>query len=327
MAYKLTTLSRGILTGNLTIILKLITMLREQQQPGKPAARIKEHIPFQQNNLPFEIRTIDWMEKNRQQNHLPHRHGYYEITWIVQGTGIYLVDLEKHAITSNMFCCASPGQVHQLKAIDRIKGYVISFNKDFLFMTRDQQAGLSGEQAASTFLRFTAMRVSEEITTEMDHLVQKMIREFDNFFLLRTEILMGFFKIFLIYLARQSDGAEQVVAQTRNADLVKKFFSTIEHKFITHKKVTEYAEYLSITPNYLNEIVKKASGFPASYHIQQRIVLEAKRHATYSNSSMKEIAYYLGFDDIAHFSKFFKNVSGQSFTDFKKQNAHQFGIV
>lgn len=302
-------------------------MLRDKQQPGKPVARIKERIPFQQNNLPFEIRTIDWMEKNRQQNHVPHRHNYYEITWIAQGAGMYLVDLEKHAVTSNMICCAAPGQVHQLKDAEQIRGYVISFNKDFLFMSREQQAGLSSELAATTPLRFSVMRVNEEIRTEVEHLVQKMVREFDNFFLLRTEILMGFFKILLIYLARQSDGTEQMVTQTRNADLVKKFFSIIENKFITLKKVTEYAEHLSITPNYLNEIVKKVSGFPASYHIQQRIVLEAKRHATYSNSSMKEIAYHLGFDDIAHFSKFFKNVSGQSFTDFKKQSTHQFGIV
>jgi AraC-like DNA-binding protein len=99
----------------------------------------------------------------------------------------------------------------------------------------------------------------------------------------------------------------------------------VEQKFITHKKVTEYADHLAVTPNYLNEIVKRASGFPASHHIQQRIVLEAKRHATYSDSSMKEIAYHLGFDDIAHFSKFFKNVVGQSFTDFKKQSSCRFG--
>ena len=50
-------------------------------------------------------------------------------------------------------------------------------------------------------------------------------------------------------------------------------------------------------------------------------MLEAKRQAAYSSLTMKEIAYQLGFDDIAHFSKFFKNVSGSSFTDFKKKNA------
>jgi AraC family transcriptional regulator, transcriptional activator of pobA len=34
---------------------------------------------------------------------------------------------------------------------------------------------------------------------------------------------------------------------------------------------------------------------------------------------MKEIAYSLGFDNLAHFSKYFKTNSGINFTDFKRQ--------
>jgi YesN/AraC family two-component response regulator len=34
---------------------------------------------------------------------------------------------------------------------------------------------------------------------------------------------------------------------------------------------------------------------------------------------MKQIGYYLGFDDMAHFSKFFKTATGMNFTDFKKE--------
>lgn len=79
-----------------------------------------------------------------------------------------------------------------------------------------------------------------------------------------------------------------------------------------------YYGLLSVTPNYLNEIVKKTTGRSASHHIRQRIVFEAKRQATYSDSCMKQIGYYLGFDDMAHFSKFFKMVTGINFTDFKK---------
>ena len=83
--------------------------------------------------------------------------------------------------------------------------------------------------------------------------------------------------------------------------------------------VIDYASQLYVTPNYLNRIVKKITGFTASHHIQQQIILEAKRKALYLSASMKEIAYSLGFDNLAHFSKFFKNNCGMSFTDFKKQ--------
>ncbi|WP_372490169.1 helix-turn-helix domain-containing protein [Chitinophaga sedimenti] len=44
---------------------------------------------------------------------------------------------------------------------------------------------------------------------------------------------------------------------------------------------------------------------------------EAKRQLLSSNGSMKEIAFYLGFDNIAHFSKYFKTKTGINFTSFR----------
>ena len=51
--------------------------------------------------------------------------------------------------------------------------------------------------------------------------------------------------------------------------------------------------------------------------ILNRIMLEAKRFATYSETSVKEVAYNLGFEDPAHFSKLFKNQEGLGFTEFR----------
>jgi YesN/AraC family two-component response regulator len=167
------------------------------------------------------------------------------------------------------------------------------------------------------------IKVSEEMGIEMEEVVSKLMKEYSNFFLLRAEILRGFLKIFLIYLTRQFEGTDHQAIQPRNIELVKQFLSLLEKQYTTKKMVTDYADQLAVTPNYLNEVVKKVSGFPASHHIQQRIVLEAKRQAAWSDVSMKEIAYGLGFDDVAHFSKFFKNVSGSSFTDFRKELAEQ----
>jgi len=46
--------------------------------------------------------------------------------------------------------------------------------------------------------------------------------------------------------------------------------------------------------------------------------MEAKRYAMYSALTMKEVADRLGFDDCAHFSKFFRNFSGTNFSTFKR---------
>ena len=83
--------------------------------------------------------------------------------------------------------------------------------------------------------------------------------------------------------------------------------------------VSDYARELAISANYLNHVMKRFTGFTASHHIQQHTILEAKRRALYLGTSMKETAYSLGFEDLAHFSKFFKKNAGTSFREFKNQ--------
>lgn len=277
-------------------------------------------------SMPFEIHTMEWIDQNRwQQNAAPHRHNYFVIVWVKKGTGIHLIDLDKFELQDGTVYCITPGQVHLLNSNGPVDGYVISFTSEFMGVAEENFDLLFNTGLFNTFSHSPVIKISGEMQQEMEDMSGKMMKEFANYFLLRSEILRGYLKIFLIYLTRQFERPAKEDIHSKNIDLVKKFFSLIEKKFIAKRMVTDYADELIVTPNYLNEVVKKISGFPASHHIQQRIVLEAKRQAAYSNLSMKEVAYQLGFDDIAHFSKFFKNASGQSFTDFKKSLAGQLG--
>lgn len=270
-------------------------------------------------SIPFEIHTMEWIDQNRwQQNSTPHRHNYFVIVWVKQANGIHLIDLDKYELTDCTVYCITPGQVHLLSVNGPADGYVISFTADFMGSSDENFDLLFNTGLFNTFSHSPVIKVSEDMREEMEDMANKMTKEYGNFFLLRSEILKGYLKIFLIYLTRQFEKSNQTESHSKNIDLVKKFFALIEKNYTTKRMVTDYADELIVTPNYLNEVVKKITGFPASHHIQQRVILEAKRQAAYSGLTMKEVAYDLGFDDIAHFSKFFKNASGQSFTDFRK---------
>jgi AraC-like DNA-binding protein len=271
------------------------------------------------SSVPFEMHTMQWIDQNRwQQNAVPHKHNYFVIVWVRKGSGIHLIDVEKYELAPNTVYCLSPGQIHLLKANEETEGCVISFTSDFLCLTEENYDLLFNSGLFYTFSQSPVIPITEDMRVELEDIVQKLLREYDNFFLLRSEILRGYLKIFLIYLTRQFQQSKRNGHHSRNIELVKNFFSSLERNYTKKKMVADYAAEFAVTPNYLNEIVKKVSSFPASEHIKQRVVLEAKRHAAYSDVSMKEIAYGLGFDDVAHFSKYFKNATGMNFSDFKK---------
>ncbi|MFN4312912.1 MAG: AraC family transcriptional regulator [Chitinophagaceae bacterium] len=269
--------------------------------------------------LPFEIHSMAWIERNRhEQNNRPHRHNYFVLVWVRQGGGTHQVDLETMPLVAETVHCISPGQVHWLHADAATDGYVISFTSAFLGMDAENRELLEQIGLLHKFSKSIVVPVDAVCREEMNDIAKRMTKEFENYFLLRSEILRGYLKIFLIFLTRQIPPEQKPTVHGRGDELVQNFFALLDKHFASQKMVSDYANRLVVTPNYLNEVVKKATGQPASHHIYQRVMLEAKRLATFTRLSMKEIAYQLGFDDIAHFSKFFKKQAGESFSDFRK---------
>jgi len=121
--------------------------------------------------------------------------------------------------------------------------------------------------------------------------------------------------------------ASQYLEQSKSTDLLsrfeiitKAFKAVLEQNFVTTKRPTDFAQILNISTPYLNECVKKSTGQSVSYHIQQRIILEAKRLLYHSDKSVKEIAADLGYEDYTYFSRLFTKVGGMTALTFRKKN-------
>lgn len=103
----------------------------------------------------------------------------------------------------------------------------------------------------------------------------------------------------------------------RTHSLTQGFRKLLLTKFRTHKSSSDYADCLHISPAYLNDVIKGTTGFTVSYWVQQAIITEAKRHLYYTDKTIKEIAYDLGFSDHAYFSRYFSRFEKISPTDFR----------
>lgn len=268
-------------------------------------------------NERFEINTLESMEAEGELSDEPEKLDRFEIFWTKKGKGTLWVDEQNFEISDNYIYCLAPGCVRKCNFKIISEGYYISFASEFVWLSEGYSNNSFWPQRYSDDFKATAIIVGEEMNHELEVIVRKMKWEFNNYFNQRLQLLKGLLNIFLIYFSRNLKTLDRDVIQTKESELVKKFILLLKMHFTSKKMVCQYAAQLFVTPNYLNKTVKKITGFTASHHIQQLIILEAKRRAIYSSSSMKEIAYFLGFDNLAHFSKFFKNNCGMSFTSFK----------
>ena len=276
-------------------------------------------LKFQNGALPFKVQTIqNFTEDQDDINEVPHSHNYYEMIWVIKGQGTLYADMQEYTIESNTIFCLKPNEAHQFQIHPEMEGFILSFTDSFFSLGEHDFDLACKTSLCQLFTIRRTINIENEMKEDMKEIILKMIKELENQYSYKMDLLKRYFKIFLIYLTRTFEEDFQSSEQSREAELVKSFMELLDKNFKEKKMVAEYAAKLLVTPNYLNRIVKKITGFSAGHQIRQRIVLEAKRMGRYSDAGMKEIAYNLGFLDTAHFSRFFKNFGGLNFSDFKR---------
>lgn len=93
-----------------------------------------------------------------------------------------------------------------------------------------------------------------------------------------------------------------------NAETLKNGLPTV--KYLANK--------LSISSNYLSDILRSLTGQNAQQHIRNKLIEKAKEKLSTTNLSVSEIAYQLGFEYSQSFSKLFKNKTKTSPLEFRQ---------
>lgn len=122
--------------------------------------------------------------------------------------------------------------------------------------------------------------------------------------------------IFITRLAR-SEYIPVKKIQDERFHVIRKFNLLVEANYRTEHSVSFYAQELCKSPKTLSNLFAIYNHKSPSQVIQERILIEAKRLLSYTDKSVKEIAYDLGFEDISYFSNFFKKHTGLSPVDFR----------
>jgi AraC family transcriptional activator of pobA len=125
----------------------------------------------------------------------------------------------------------------------------------------------------------------------------------------------------LVGALRLTHEAESTQTPMRGAPaaLVARFREQVEARYRDETRVEAYAASLGVSAKRLRTACTQVAKVTPLRVVQDRLVLEAKRLMLYSNMTVAEAAYYLGFGDPAYFTRFFTRQCGASPRQFRKR--------
>ncbi len=244
-----------------------------------------------------------------------HRDDHYMFILLKSGHFVCEVDFNRIEIQNTALLYAAPGQVqHYLKA-ENCEGWLLFANPDFVSQPLREffDSVLNVSQCVEVAENNPVFATSDILGTWWS-------TDFSNADLsnsVSTSLLDSI--IGMMALALRGTSIQNHHSNSSKYVLANRFKQLIKEQFREIKQVKQYALLLHITPLYLNEVMKEIAGFSASYWIHHEILLEAKRLLAFSEKDVRQIAWDLGYEDDAYFSRFFKKHTGSTASAFRKQ--------
>jgi len=243
-----------------------------------------------------------------------HRHDGHAFFLLENGSISIEIDFQKYIITPPSVIYVHPDQVHRTIAAEHVtvSSWAIdneNLNPEYLKLLEDitpakplllqQETFAIISEAVSLCIKFAERK--------NDKLYHSLLKDSCN-------------ALVALVASQYLESAKSTDKFSRFEIITKAFRELLERNYTIAKRPSAYAQKLHLSTPYLNECVKNTTGHPVSHHIQQRVILEAKRLLYHSDKAVKEIAAELGYDDYPYFSRLFTKITGMTALAFRNKN-------
>jgi len=198
----------------------------------------------------------------------------------------------------------SPGYIMSLnpKILDNPVLVRLHINEIRLFNTKDVPIiNLSPGIALRT--QSILEMIDELLGTELNH---------------KDDAILSLLNTFFVYCDGQCNIKSVITDKGSKSIVVYNFKKLVDQHLSEFHVVADYAKLLNISPKYLNECVKEVLGFTAKGIIAEQLLMRSRHKLKFSDDTIKEISYSLGFSSPDYFSYFFKNLTGKSPSSLRK---------
>jgi AraC family transcriptional activator of pobA len=242
----------------------------------------------------------------------PHRHDYHELIWIKEGSGHHLLDGQLVPIIPGTLTVIGRGQVHVFERARDVSGAAVRFGDELLHEGNLARSDPSWLLAGCG--RWT-VTVPRDHTDALEATIAMLATESAGPPDVHSPLLqLHLLSLLLGWVERWYDAqrTERRDVDDAGVQVFRRFAGVLERDFASHHDAVHYADALAMPPAALSQTLNRVIGRSTKELITDRVMLEAARLLRFTDKTMGEIAYAVGFGDPLYFSRAFKRHHGHS---------------
>ncbi|MEM9675018.1 MAG: helix-turn-helix domain-containing protein [Bacteroidota bacterium] len=274
------------------------------------------NIPSDSGIFVLDIRDISEEALEAYQHY---RNEFYEINLSQnQREFVFTVDgVTYHPDGTPYVCFISPSQLQSFQVLGedaQATGYCVYVKKEALHSLRiDTNALPFFKRSFESYYLLNRGQAQELMA-----LLELMKLELQQVHALTDEILKSYLEVFLLKCWDYLGEVASVVA-SRPQEIVNTFMETVQEQVTRQRTVSFYVDKLAISRQHLNQLTQQVLGKTALQVIHEILLEKAKALLAQSSFTASEIAYQLGFEEPAHFSRFFKRLTNATPRQYQMQ--------
>ena len=240
------------------------------------------------------------------------RRAYYKISLIIGKNKVEYADKEINIENQGLLFATPKIPYNYVPQDENQTGYFCVFTDEFL--VKNKSGIVLDDLPIFRADGYPVFQISEDDVEDIRLIFKKMYKEISSDYAYKYDLLRNYVLELIHYGQKLQPATALHPTHTASARVSSLFLELLERQFpiespqqkLNLRTAKDYADRLSVHVNHLNKVLKENTGKTTTDIISERIIKEAKILLKQTDWNISEIAYCLGFEEIAHFSNFFK---------------------
>ncbi len=283
-----------------------------------------QNSQYEKINIDFLIEK-GYVQKSAHKS-VPHYHNICEIIYFISGEARYFLHNKCYSVGKGSIVFVDSFEMHKaIYSMEKSERVLILYHPSVGQLGQPLKSPDIFNILNESLCNCRLITLPEKLQQYMQEIVRNMLVHYDSSSRYRDSYLYAYFIIFLTQIAEYLLSNDVKNPEIPDDTRVSSVLTYINQNLGNNISLDGISSHMSMSKYYLCRLFRQYTGLTIVEYVNQKRIIEAEMLIGMHKYSITDIAGMVGFNNLSHFEKVFKSITGVTPRHYKKSIAGRYG--